>query len=373
MSTLTIRRVRRADRHYRCARCGYEATYPNAGATEARYWFTKHSCAKQEQALLAAHRAEQREKSIDRTPKPCRHKKANHQHGTNACYVLDRCRCHPCARARAKTDDERRRLQAYGRYQRYVDAHPLRLHVQALRDAGMGLKTIAVRSGVAHGTLWKLCYGKKVTHPDGTVTQTPSRRVLRETAEKLYALDPTWSGQPLQLADGAILTTEESTRIRRRLQALVALGWSMTELGRRLGIKHPGNAILIIKSDRRLTAATARRAAEIFDELCMTLPREDTRPRRIAAIRSRNFAKAHGWIPPLALEDLTTLEAEELQELDDVAIERRLSGDRTVRLTKSETVEAVRRWVKTGRSQAELERFTGINAHRYLRTDEAVA
>ena len=187
--------VRRATRKHRCARCGLEAVYENAGATEARYWFSRHSCRKQEEAMLRAALAEERAAAVDRTPKPCHHKQANHQHGTRACYVLDRCRCTPCATANTASENERNRLKAYGRYHRYVDAYPLRLHVQELREAGMGLKTIAERSGVAHGALWKLMYGKR--QPDGS--QTPSRRVLRQTAEKLYALDPAWSTQ-LRLA-----------------------------------------------------------------------------------------------------------------------------------------------------------------------------
>ncbi|WP_300643644.1 hypothetical protein [Nocardioides sp.] len=101
-------------------------------------------------------------------------------------------------------------MKAYGRYHRYADAYPLRLHVQELREAGMGLKTIAVRSGVSHGALWKLMYGKR--QPDGS--QTPSRRILRETAEKLYAFDPAWS-TPLRLADGAVLDQERSAAVSR--------------------------------------------------------------------------------------------------------------------------------------------------------------
>lgn len=291
--------VRRATRRHRCARCGLEAVYENAGATEARYWFSRHSCRKREEAMLRAALAEERSAAVDRTPKPCHHKQASHQHGTRACYVLDRCRCTPCAEANTAAQNERNRLKAYGRYHRYVEAYPLRLHVQELREAGMGLKTIAVRSGVSHGALWKLMYGKR--QPDGS--QTPSRRILRETAEKLYALDPAWSA-PLRLADGALLDETRSAAVSRRLQALVALGWSMSELGRRLGLRHPANVIPIVRGERRLTVATARKADALFEELCMTLPPETTGPQRVTATRARRYAKAQGWVPPLALEDI---------------------------------------------------------------------
>jgi hypothetical protein len=51
--------------------------------------------------------------------------------------------------------------------------------------------------------------------------------------------------------------------------------------------------------------------------------------------------------------------------VDDVAIDRVIAGDRSVRLTKPERVELVRRWTASGRSLNEMERITGINSHRY--------
>lgn len=353
--------VRRATRRHRCARCGLEAIYENAGATEAKYWFSKHSCRKHEEAMLRASLHADRMALVDRTPKPCLHKVANHQHGTRACYVLDRCRCEPCSKANSEAETHRERQKAYGRYHKYVDASPVREHVQRLRDAGMGTKTIAKRSGVAHGALWKLVFGKK--RPDGT--QIPSRRVLRETAEKLYALDPDW-GAPLQLADGAILDEQASAAAARKLQALVALGWSMSAIGRRLGMDSTRNVIPVVKGERRITVATAKKAEALFDELCMTLPTAETRFQQAAITRSLNFAKQHGWQPPLALEDLDTSDALG-DDVDEVAIQRRMNGDRTVRLSKAERSELARRWKASGRSLNEMERLTGINTHRYSR------
>ena len=73
---------RRATRQYRCARCGLSQTYEDATATEARYWFSLHSCRKVEDAMLRAAQREAREALIDRAPKPCLHKQADHQHGS---------------------------------------------------------------------------------------------------------------------------------------------------------------------------------------------------------------------------------------------------------------------------------------------------
>lgn len=202
----------------------------------------------------------------DRTPKPCLHKIANHQHGTYACYVLDRCRCRPCADAHAAYNRERVRQQAYGRWDNYVDAEPARRHVRLLMAQGMGLKRIVAVSGVPSGSIWKLLYGKR--QPDGT--RTPSKQ---------------------------------------------------------------------------LPPAIGHRD-------------------KIAASRARNYATRAGWAPPLAWDDIdhddrpATAVLDD-DGLDDIAIERALTGDRSVRLTKAEKHEAVARWQARGQSLKELERRTG--------------
>lgn len=52
--------------------------------------------------------------------------------------------------------------------------------------------------------------------------------------------------------------------------------------------------------------------------------------------------------------------------IDEVAIERRMQGDKAVPLTRTERVELVRRWVAAGRSRSDCARVTGVNAGRYL-------
>jgi transcriptional regulator with XRE-family HTH domain len=296
------KRVRRGAYHRRCARCGWEGTFDTAA--RADYAKGRHSCQKREMLMLRKALAEQREAMIDRTPKPCLHKQANHQHGTRACYVLDRCRCLPCAKANSKAETERERMKAYGRYHKYVPAGPVREHIDRLREAGMGLKTISARSGVSNGALTKIVYGTyapaegphKGRNGAGTLLRGPARRVLRETAEKIYALDPDWN-EPLHLADGARVPAHGTVL---RIRALVALGWSQSKLAERLGVQ---------RSNFRLTgtwqveAATARAVVALYDELSMTLPPTDTHRDRIAASRAKRYAADRGWLPPLALDD----------------------------------------------------------------------
>jgi hypothetical protein len=94
--------------------------------------------------------------AVDRTPKPCLHKRVNHQHGTRLAYILDRCRCLPCAAANSTYELRRTRLKAYGRGtpSGWVDAAPVRAHVEQLCATGMGYKTVARTANRARREGW---------------------------------------------------------------------------------------------------------------------------------------------------------------------------------------------------------------------------
>jgi hypothetical protein len=124
--------------------------------------------------------------------------------------------------------------------------------------------------------------------------------------------------------------------------------------------------------------ATADRTIELYDRLSMTLNQPTTQREKIAASRSKSYAKQHGWLPPLALDDehLDDPQYDPVrppksagvdleQDIDEQAIWRRMQGDKAVRLTKAEKAELARRWVATGRPLNEMERITGVHSSRY--------
>ncbi|WP_375000192.1 hypothetical protein [Aeromicrobium sp. CTD01-1L150] len=349
-----------------CQSCGWSGRYETAG--RADYAKRRHSCQKYQAKAAARQRGEDRRAAVDRTPKPCRHKVAQHVHGTYACYTLDRCRCTPCSSANAEYESERTRQQAYGRWDNYVDAEPSRRHVSALMDQGMGLKRIVVVSGISQGLLWKLVYGKR--RPDGT--RVPSKRVRRDTEVRLLALE-------VDLADGARIS---AVGTRRRLQALVAIGYSQSNLARRLSML-ASNFGPLLHDRREVTVATAQRVRDLYDELAMH-PNEPTEwHEKAAASRARQYAARMVWLPPLAWDDEliddpsaqpadTTGLLDQGLDLDDVAIERAMGGDRSVvrGLSFDERVDLVRRWRETGEPLNELERRTGLNARRYFVDEE---
>lgn len=267
-----------------CRRCGWTGAYKSAARADDRK--RRHSCERHLRAKGARLRREFREAMVDRTPKPCRHKIAEHVHGTYACYVADECRCPPCAAANRTYEAQRTRQQAYGRWNGLVDAEPARRHVRRLMEQGMGLKRIVEVGGASQGQLWKLLYGKK--HPDGT--RTPSRRIRPDVANRLLAIE-------LDLADGARV---DGTLTTRRIQALVANGWSQSKLAARLGVL-PGNFLHIAHGRRDVTVATARAVHALYRELVDQAPPEETQRDKIAASRARREAREHGWAPPLRI------------------------------------------------------------------------
>lgn len=245
--------------------------------------------------------------TIDRTPKPCLHKVASHEHGTYRCYTLDGCRCLPCAYAASEYNRQLSRRNAYGR-SNLVDAEPVRQHVAALMTAGIGLKRIVKVSGVPQGVLWKLMYGKKRTGGDAA----PSRRVMKSTAERLLALDP--ADRALAAAGAKV----PGIGTARRLQALACLGWSVGRVATETRLdRQPLDQAL---NGGEVTARTARAVAEAYEHLWdRPAPAGDQRE-RISVSRTLRRAKASGWAPPAAWDE----------NIDDPTATPALGGDEDV-------------------------------------------
>lgn len=370
----TRQRVRRGSYYRRCARCFWEGTYDTAG--KADWAKRKHSCERREQAMLRAAFAEQRAALIDRTPKPCLHKIANHQHGERATYVLDRCRCLPCSEANAAAETHRERQKAYGRYHKYVSAEFVRDHLRELADYGIGLKRVSQLSGVSNGSLTKIVYGTyapstgphRGRHGNGDLVRGPARRVLRKTAEAIYAVEPI----PSNLNPGNP-DRERTPTARLHLQALVALGWSINKLGVRLGINR-GNMTPIVRGDRVMQRRTVDAVEQLYAELSMTLPPETNQRERIAASRSRRFAREHGWLPPLALDegeeeaDVPT----DVDLFDEAAVLRRITGDHTVPVDRPEREEIVRRLHERGMTDPQIKDQSGLSPYHVTHARNAL-
>lgn len=183
----------------------------------------------------------------------------------------------------------RRRLIAYGRWQPYVDAELVRQHVPALMAMGLGWERICAIAGVGTGTVEKLLFGAAY-HGQG-----PSNRIRPDAAAKLLAvsMDPALLGATVGV---------DGTGTRRRLQALVVSGWSMSELARRLG-RHEANLGRTIRAPK-VRAETERAVRKLYDELWNVDPAESgMRPQSMSL--ARNHARRLGWTPVGAWDDDT--------------------------------------------------------------------
>lgn len=269
-----------------CTDCGWTGS-PRGYRSQAQadFAYRQHSCEKTRRDRASAARGRAADAAVDRTPKTCGHKVANHQHGTYVMYKLDHCRCLPCTAACSQYNADRGRRQAYGTWEPFVDARPATEHLRALSAAGMGYKRVAAAAGLDASHVYPLLWGR----PDrnGGAPRTKARRA---TVEAILAV-------PMPTVDdlGATVIVDP-TGTRRRLEALIALGWTVQRLADDHGLDRQAldSALLHVP----VQARTARAVRAMFEAVGDTPPPQGTRWERAAATRSRNLAAARGWVVP---------------------------------------------------------------------------
>lgn len=156
---------------------------------------------------------------------------------------------------------------------------------------------------------------------------------------------------------------------QRRIQALLALGWTTTDIAHAAGWTHRNRVRQILAGQKGkpttwVTRSTAATVSRVYDQWCMTIP-EMTMARR----RSRTMALQLGYVPPLAWDDIDTDErprgAVGAGGPDLVVIERILAGEYRLEATADERRAVIARWPG---SLAGLARLTGWNVHRDRRS-----
>lgn len=202
-------------------------------------------------------------------------------------YRLDGCRCNTCGWARYQYDRNRTRAIAYGTWQPFADAEPVREHVRALQACSMGLRVIADRAGINRKTLQAVLNGRPER---GT---PPQEKMRSAVAAAVLAVEPT-----LEALAPSTLISPLGTR--RRVQALVAVGWPQQYLAEHLGMQ-PGNFGQMLGRDQVLVRrALAVRA--MYEALWRTDPAEHGAS-TIGISRARKYAAERSWAPPAAWDD----------------------------------------------------------------------
>jgi len=329
-----------------CPTCGFTNTYTSDALAAASH--PRHSCAKHRRRAETARRRAQRDAAGPR--RDCRHPGAPHTHGERAAYVRDRCRCPRCRAANTAASNTHHRQCTFGRWSPFLDATPVREHIQMLRAAGIGLNQIAKLAGLSPGHV------RGFVHPD-RAGKAPFARVRPETAQRLLRVSPS-------VASRAPASHVDATGTRRRLQALVTIGWPQSWLAHELG--RSATNLRRSMNGESVTVATARQVSELYERLWDTAPVGTTRMDHAAIDAARTNAIARGWLPPLAWDDIDADPAPDpkpkakpkqapdaepdAEDMDEIAIDRAVAGDTTVTLTHAEEIEVVRRLSERGRS-----------------------
>lgn len=181
----------------------------------------------------------------------------------------------------------RARQIAYGRWQPWADAAPVRDHVRELRRHGASYQAIARAAGVSPMTVHHLLNGRSAA-----AGRLPHRMRSGQASQLLAVTLPGVPG-----------CRREACGARRRLQGLVALGHCPAGLARQAGITPPRMRRLLAGQTRRVTPALHAAIAGLYDQMWNQLPPEQTRREQVIAGAARNRARAAGWPPPMALDD----------------------------------------------------------------------
>ncbi|MFG2165542.1 hypothetical protein [Micromonospora chersina] len=153
----------------------------------------------------------------------------------------------------------------------------------------------------------------------------------------------------------------DATGSTRRMQALVAIGWSLRGIGRISGYHHRTIQDVAYGRRRRITRQTAAWVADLYERLSGTPG---------GSRYALTVAKRNGYVPPLAWEgvdiddpnakpDLGT-NTTDTTLIDEVAVRRALTGER-IRLNPAEKAHAFRIGLRMDMSANQIGLRLGMN------------
>lgn len=184
------------------------------------------------------------------------------------------------------------RLHGYGTWQPLVSAEPVKSHIASLRAAGASTTSIASAAKISRSTLARIIYGE--------LGQRSQIKLRAEAAEAVLAVRAEHCAVP----NGARV---DATGTRRRLQALVASGWTFTALASEIGIhdRHLGALARAVY----VNAGTARKIKTAYKRIVRLTPEQCGVTAASRAI-ARGLARKEGWHSPLAWDDIDDPTAE---------------------------------------------------------------
>lgn len=271
------------------------------------------------------------------------------RHGSRAGYLAG---CgDECCRAANLRDVKRRRLRVEREGpQRIVCGPVVKELVRYWELRGVSPAAIAKGAGVSTDVLTAVVHGER-------------DRILQTSLRKIIAVTEA------DLPDDALLYSHIS---QVRVYSMMASGHPLKWICQQSPeLQYAGNW----RRQERIRAGMARAIRDLYQSA------PGAGPSKFTIARSKNY----GYLPMAAWDDpgcLTmpsgwqpTATPIELpaEDIDEVGIERRMSGDRSVKLNLQEKRALVEKARSQGRSHQWIEDTTGLKAERYLAKSDAPA
>lgn len=252
---------------------------------------------------------------------------ADHAHAANLnCYTTHACGCDDCVVGNREYVRRVSKLRAYNRFGgERLDGNAVREHLNYLLANGMGSPTVSRITGISARTVQG-------------IRQNRCRRVQRRNVDAILAIQPTFD-----LLAGGVFVAARGTR--RRLQALVAAGWTQTRIATEFAGRPVQAVNQLLYGTEMVTARTHREVAEMFEHLS-SIPAPRDGKVRYGYTKAIRLGARHGWVPPLQWDDIdndpTPAEANAYDATVDLrAVELAVTGVKG-RLNAAERREVVR-------------------------------
>lgn len=197
-------------------------------------------------------------------------------HNNLTCYVDYRCRRPECVDRYNIRNSARLRAQRNGTWQVFIDAEPVRQHILQLAAAGVGPGPIAITSGVPIQSVLDFI------RPHRAKRRGRKQRTTPEMAGKILAVTTA----------NRIAGRVDATGTRRRIQALVAIGWPQKAIARHAGLSTENVGDLTRRT--QVFASTANSIATTYDKLRNLKPERHGIDKGQAK-RARNWAARNRW------------------------------------------------------------------------------
>lgn len=174
--------------------------------------------------------------------RPVRDLAADKPHGERLRYMAG-CRCVPCRAANSRYETERAAARRRGEWNGLVDAAPVREHLNELSRRGIGRDTVSDVTGLAPSSLDLYRTGKRL-------------KIRAMNAKKILAISP-----DDVLTDAQLVPAKPTWK---QIQWLMSVGFTKTEIARRLGYK---THALQIKSRGLITARNAAKVERLYNKM----------------------------------------------------------------------------------------------------------